>query len=145
ERAMTSASWPKAIRNMPESRFEDWLQKLFDRTLNDAVGDRWNPQGSELPWFTLFGNKFSATRTWTVPPQPKLASKLIQIGRLAQLAANASHGLSIDTWRLPALIPDNPSPGTSQIADISYPIPQITIRMMEICSTPLIQLSLHAE
>jgi len=118
ERAMTSPSWPKAIRDMPESRFQDWFQKLFDRALNDTVGDRRNPQGSELPRFALFWNKLSAARTGTVPPQSKLALKLIQIGRLAQFAANTPHGLSIDTWRLSALILGNPSPGTSQIADI---------------------------
>ena len=43
ERSMRSPSRAKPVRDMPKSRFEYWFQKLFDRALNNAVGDRWNP------------------------------------------------------------------------------------------------------
>jgi hypothetical protein len=62
ERTMTSASWPKAIRDMPESRFEDWFQKLFDRALNDTVRDRRDGQCElHLPTTRIWDSPRSVT------------------------------------------------------------------------------------
>src|ERR1700686_67851 len=61
--AMRAPSGPKPIGDRPELRLEDRLQECFDRALNDAILDRGNTQGSELPWFTSFGDELAPR--WT--------------------------------------------------------------------------------
>src|SRR5262245_12062662 len=49
---VAAAAGSKPVRDVPELRLEDRLQDVLDRGLNDAIGDRRNAQGSELPWFS---------------------------------------------------------------------------------------------
>jgi len=55
--AVGAPSGPEPVRDIPELRLEDRLQKYFDRALDDAILDRGNAQGSELSWFTGLGNE----------------------------------------------------------------------------------------
>ena len=50
---------PEPVGDMPELRLEDWLQENFDRALYNAVLDRRNAQGSELPRFTGFRDELT--------------------------------------------------------------------------------------
>ena len=72
--AVTSSTRSKTVRDVPEPRFDYRLQKLFDRALHHAVGDRRNPQRSELPRFAYLGNELSATRTGCECPRPQFAA-----------------------------------------------------------------------
>ena len=130
---------------MPESRLEQRLQKLLDRALYHAVGDRGNPQGSELPRFARLGDELASARAGSKCSLPKCLPQVLQVGPFAHVATNASHGLPVDARCAFALVPAHAPPRASQIADIGYPIPQIAIGIFGMCLTPLIQLSLHAE
>jgi hypothetical protein len=52
--SVTTPSWSETVRYMPEACLENWLQDLFDRALDNAVFNRWDPQGPERPWFAWF-------------------------------------------------------------------------------------------
>src|SRR5207245_1608009 len=64
--AVRAPSGPKPVRDRPKLRLEDRLQECFDRALNDAILDRGDAQGSELPWFTRFGDEFAPRWTGSV-------------------------------------------------------------------------------
>lgn len=57
--AVGAPSGPESIGDIPELRFEDRLQEGLDRTLNDAIFDGGNAQGTELSWFTGFGDELA--------------------------------------------------------------------------------------
>ena len=56
-----------------------------------------------------------------------------------------SAGFPVDAWSTFPFVMGYAIPGSSQAAEISYPIPQLTIRLGRIGLTPLIQLSLRVE
>ncbi len=56
ECAAAAPTRTESVRDMPEACFEYGLQKLLDRRLHDAIRDRGNAQGSELPWFARLGD-----------------------------------------------------------------------------------------
>ena len=60
--AVRAPSGPEPIGDPPELCLEDWLQKYLDRALNNAILDRRNAQGPELPRFPGFGNEFASRR-----------------------------------------------------------------------------------
>ena len=67
---MPSSSWAEAIRDVPELRLEDRLQKLLDRALYNAVRYSWNSQGSELPWLAWLGDQLPPARARPIPARP---------------------------------------------------------------------------
>src|SRR5580704_8879300 len=57
QRAVAATAGSEPVRNMPKLRLEDRLQQEFDRALNDAILDRGDTQGTELPWFSGLGDE----------------------------------------------------------------------------------------
>lgn len=137
---------PDGIRTrQAEACFEYGLQKLLDRRLNDAISDRGNSQGSELPWCAWLRDEFATARTRPVGAAPECSVQFPQVSACTLLLANAAYGHPVDTWCALPFVPGHAIPGASQATNICHPVPQFTIRLAGIMLTPLIQLSLHAE
>jgi len=130
---------------VPELSFKDRLQDLFDRGLYDAIFDGGDAQGSELPGFASFRDQLSSTWARTVTTFSQFSSKSVKKRRLSFISADTPHRLPVDTWRAFAFVGGNALPGAPQIAGVGKPSPQLTILLVGMLSTPLVQLPLHAE
>lgn len=58
----TRHAYSAGLKHMPKLLLEDRLQKCLDRALNDAILDRGNAQGPELPRFAGLGDKLAPRR-----------------------------------------------------------------------------------
>jgi hypothetical protein len=108
-------------------------------------GHRGDAQGAELPRFARLGDELSAARARHISACPQLASQPVQVGVLADVSANATHGLPVDACRALALVGSYTCPGAPQVARIDDPAPQLAVTLVGVLSTPLIQLALHAQ
>jgi hypothetical protein len=103
----------ESVRDMPEACFEYGLQKLLDRRLHDAIRDRGNAQGSELPWFARLEDEFATARTRPVGAAPECSVQFSQVRACTLLLANAAHGHPVDTWCALPFVPGHAIPGAS--------------------------------
>src|SRR5215472_16422708 len=94
--AMGAPSGPEAVGDIPELRLEDWLQECLDRALNNAVLDRGNGQGTELPWFTRFGDELAPRRAGSICAGAQFGLKLVEESPFPNLGADAPHGHPVD-------------------------------------------------
>lgn len=136
--AVAAPSRAESIRDVPELRFEDWLQKMLDRALDDTVGDGRDTQGSEPPRSSRFGNPLPSARARPIPPRPQVVAKLREKGFAPAPVTNPWHRHPIDPSGATALIAGNLAPGAAQVAAIGYPIPQLAIASVGIIPAPLI-------
>ncbi len=58
--AVAAPPGSEPVRDMPEGRLEDRLQKVLDRALDDAVAHGRNAQGTELPWLARLWDQLPA-------------------------------------------------------------------------------------
>jgi hypothetical protein len=98
---------------MPKLRLEDWLQKCLDRALNDAILDRGNAQGPELPWFTGLGDELAPRRTGPICAGVQFGLKPFEEALLTDPIADASHGHPVDPGCAPASVRGYASPGVT--------------------------------
>ena len=106
---------------------------------------RGDTQGTELPRFARLGDELSAAWARHISACPQLASQPVQVGVLADVSADAAHGLPVDACRALALIGSYTRPGAPQVARVDDPVPQLAVTLVEVLPTPLIQLALHAQ
>jgi hypothetical protein len=85
---------------MPKLRLEDRLQKCFDRALNDAIFDRGNAQGPELPRFTGFGDKLAPRRAGSICAGAQFGLKPFEEALLTDPIPDAAHGHPVDPSRV---------------------------------------------
>lgn len=64
--SVTASSATKPVRDTPELRFEDRLQKVLDRALYYAILDGRNAQWTELPRLAGLGNQLAPRRTRSI-------------------------------------------------------------------------------
>ncbi|WP_258599151.1 hypothetical protein [Mesorhizobium sp. AR07] len=126
---------------MPKLRLEDRLQKCLDRALNDAILDRGNAQGPELPRFTGLAPR----RARSVCAGAQFGLKPFEEALLTDPIPDAAHGHPVDPGRTSASVAGYALPGVTQHAEIGDPTPHVPPRVFWICLTPLIEFALSAE
>jgi hypothetical protein len=136
--AVATPSRSEPVRDMPEVRFEDRLQKVLDRALYDAISDSGNPEESELPRLARLGNQLSSARTRSIPARPQVVAKLNEKGLAPLPILNPSHRHPVNAGGATAFVAGNLAPGAAQVAEIGYPIPQLAIASVGIIPAPLI-------
>jgi hypothetical protein len=130
---------------MPETRLEDRLQKILYRALNNAVTHGRYAQGAELPWFARLRDEFPARWVRLIPATAQVVAEVFDKRLLSRRRAYARDREPVDPGGSATLIPGNPSPGAAEIAGIHDPVPQITVAVVGICPTPLVEFALNAE
>jgi hypothetical protein len=109
--AMASSSWAEPIRDVPEVRFEERLQKILDRVLNDAVSDSGDSQGSELPRLAGLGDQLPSAGARSIPARPQFVAKLHKECFAPFAVTNPQHRHPIDTGGTTAFVTGNLAPG----------------------------------
>ena len=99
---------------MPKLRLEDRLQKCLDRALNDAILDRGNAQGPELPRFTGLGDELAPRRTRSVCAGAQFGLKSFEEALLTDPIPDAAHGHPVDPSGTSASVGGYASPGVTQ-------------------------------
>jgi hypothetical protein len=136
--AMAASSGSEPVRDMPELRFEDRLQKVLNRALHDAVRDGGDTQGSELPRLAGLGDQLPSARARPIPARPQTVANLNEKGFAPLPLLNPFHRHPVDPGGATAFVAGYLAPGASQVAEIGYPIPQLAIARVGIIPAPLI-------
>lgn len=145
QRAVTSSTGTKPVRDMPRPRLNDGFENLLDCALDHTVLDGGDAQGTELPWFSGLRNPFPTTWNRLVLPVPKLLADAFEEGGCPPSLPDASHRQPVDAWRPMSAITRHRRPSVPKVPAVCNPVPQIPIRLVGIRPTPLIQFPLHAE
>jgi hypothetical protein len=75
--AVAASSGSKSIRDMPEVRLEDRLQKVLKRVLYEASGNRRNAEASELPRLAWLRDPLPSAGTRSLPARSQVVAKLL--------------------------------------------------------------------
>jgi len=116
--AVAASSRTEPVRDVPEVRFEDRLQKVLDRGLDDAVRDSGDSQGSELPRLARLRNELPAAGARSIPARPQLVAKFPKEGFASFTVPNPRHRHPVDPGGPTAVITGNLAPGAAQVAEI---------------------------
>src|SRR3954451_11574842 len=139
--AMTASAGSEPVGNMPESRLENRLQKVLHRALYNAVTHGRNAQGSEFPGFARLRNEFPAGWTRLIPALPQVVTEVFEERLLSRRRAYAPDCHPVDPSGTAAFVAGNPSPGAAEIAGIGDPVPQVSVTVVRVRPTPLIELA----
>lgn len=96
----------KPIRDMPELRLEDRLQKDSGRALYDAVSDGGDAQGSELPRFPGLWNELAPGRTWPICTTAQISLKIDQEAMFTPVS-DTSHRHPVNPGRASTFVGGN--------------------------------------
>src|SRR5713101_2152002 len=97
---------------------------------------------SRAPWHPRPGRNPYAT---CQNPASKLSSNLLEEECFLPVASDASHCHPINARRSLAFVAGDASPGAPQVAQVGDPVPQLTVVVVGVFPTPLVQLPLHVE
>lgn len=115
--AVRASSGPEPLGDPPELRLEDWLQKYFDGALHDAILDRGDAQGPELPRFTGFRDEFASRRAGPVCAGAQFGLQLFEKAIFAPFP-DTTHGHPVDASCSSTFVRGDASPGVAQRARI---------------------------
>lgn len=113
--------------------------------LNNAVLDRGNAQGTELPWFTRFGDELAPRRARSICAGAQFGLKLVEEPPFPNLGADAPHGHPVDPGGSAASVRGHASPTVTKHAQVSKPTPHVPPTVVGIRLAPLVEFALNAE
>src|ERR1700694_2493193 len=143
--AVRAPSGPKPIGDRPELCLEDRLQECFDRALDDAILERGDTQGPELPWCTSFGDELTPRWTRPIYARAQFRPQSFEKALLTDPALYVLHGHPVDPGRAFASVRGYAPPRVADHARVGKPTPQIPPYFVRMCLASLIELALNAE